>query len=162
MTKCQWLAGLDRQLPEFQCPPLLNLRFDVVLFTHRDATGCDDAIRLCGRPLQRLTNLIGIIREIAAVDYVDAERPYLGSEAKAIAVEDLTGIQITATRLAEFVSGRQHRHVKRSEDRDRIESHRRQQADILRRQSMPRPHQLVPGLNITPSPADMLTWLSGR
>ena len=64
VTKCQWLTGLDRQLPEIQRPPLLNLRFDVVLFTHRDATSRDDAIRLCGGPLQRLTNLIGIIRRL--------------------------------------------------------------------------------------------------
>ena len=159
MTKCQWLTGLDRQLPEIQRPPLLNLRFDVVLFTHRDTTGCDDAIRLCGRPLQRFTNLIGIIREVAAVDYVHAERPDLGGEAKAIAVEDLTGIQITATRLAEFVSGRQHRNAKRSEDRDRIKPYRCQQANILRRQSMSRRHQFVPWLNVASSPTDMLTRL---
>ena len=116
VTKCQWLTGLDRQLPEIQRPPLLNLRFDVVLFTHRDATSRDDAIRLCGARSsahQSDRDHPGGCRSLL----LHAERPDLGGETKAIAVEDLTGIQITATRLAEFVSGRQHRDVERSEDR---------------------------------------------
>ncbi|CAI8452467.1 MAG: Uncharacterised protein [Halieaceae bacterium] len=162
VSKCQGLAGLNRQLPEIQRPPLLNLRFDVVLFTHRDATGRDDAIRLSGRTLQRVTNLIGIIGEIAAVDHRHPERSDLGSETKAIAVEDLAGMQIATAGLTQFVSGRQHGDVERPKDGDRIQPHRGQQANILRSQSMPRPHQCVPGLNITSSPTDMLPRLSSR
>ena len=159
LPKCQRLAGLDRQLPEIQRAPLLNLGFDVVLFPDRDATGGDDAIRFCGRPFQRFTNLIGIIREIAAVDHRHAERPDLGGKTEAVAVEDLAGIQISATGLTQLVSGRQHGDVERPEDGDRIQPHRGQQTNILRPQSMPRLHQCVPGLNITPSSTDMLPRL---
>ncbi|MNN12525.1 hypothetical protein D3C81_1255190 [compost metagenome] len=108
MPEGQWLAWLDRQLPQSQLARLTQCRAQVIGLAHRNTPGGQDQVDIT-QAGQALASPHQVIRQDAHVAHFTAQALQPADQQAAVAVVDLPRAQ-WQTWLDQLVAGGQHCH----------------------------------------------------
>ncbi|MCY1424624.1 hypothetical protein D9M71_403790 [compost metagenome] len=109
VTEGQWLAGLDRQLPQRQLALFTQGDAQVVRLAHRNAASGKNQIDFL-QPGQAVAGFLQIVGQNAGIDHFATQTLQPAAEQAAVAVVDLPGTEGQAG-FDKLVTGGQHRHL---------------------------------------------------